>query len=215
MRRKLLTLLLGVTALVGLWVTAVATQGVQCGGSFVPSLNCTVSGRFYFTNLTTGAGLTSQGPIPFQVRDQNSNPADVSGIVSRVTTLTNTQILTLGTVPVTVVPAPGAGYFVDVIAVSLAFNYTAAYTAGADMRLFYGSASGGNAASAVITASGLLTSVTADAINRVSGVPDNTDPPTTNLAVVLQTITGVNFATSNAANTLRVVVNYRIVATGL
>jgi hypothetical protein len=208
--RKFLGAGLLLAALVGLWTAAVVTQGVQCGGSFVPSLNCTVSGRFNFTNVTTSVNTTTQGPIPFQ-----AGGVDVTGIVSRVTDLTNADILTLGSTPVTVVPAPGAGYYVDVISVNLIFNYTAAYTSGGNMRLFYGTAATGNAASALITASGLLVSVTADAIERVSGVPDSTDPPTTNLAVVLATVTGVNFATSTAGNTLRVVVNYRIVRTGL
>lgn len=215
MRRKLLLVSAGLLCLSALWVTAIQAQVVQCGGSFVPSSNCIIGGRWYFTNTVNSAGTTAQGPIPFQVRDQNSAAVDVTGIISRVTTLTNAQILAMGTTPVTVVPAPGAGYYVDVIAVSLAFNYTAAYTSGGDMRLYWGSNLLGNAASATITASGLLTSVSADAINRVGGVPDNTDPPTTNLAVVLTTISRADFASGNASNSLRVVVNYRIVATGL
>lgn len=210
MRRKVGASLIVALALVGLWVTAVQTQVVQCGGSFVPSLNCTISGRWNFTNTTSSVNTTSQGGIPFQV-----GGVDATGVVSLTTTLTHAQLLAINLTPVTVVPAPGAGYYVDVISVNLAFNYTTAYTGGSDLRLFYGSRGAGNAASAAITASGLLVSVTADAINRVSGVPDNTDPPTTNLAVVIQGTTAAVFASGNAANTLRVVVNYRIVATGL
>src|SRR3990167_3088341 len=208
--RKFLGAALLLAALVGLWAEAVATQAVQCGGSFVPSLNCIVSGRFNFTNTTTAAGTTSQGPIPFQ-----AGGTDVTGIVARVTDLTNAQVLALNNTAVTVVAAPGAGYYVDVISVNLIFNYTTAYTSGSDLRLYYGSRTAGNAASATITASGLIVSVTADAIDRVAGVPDNTDPPTTNLAVVIQQIDPTAFAGGNALNTLRVVVNYRIVRTGL
>lgn len=210
--RKLFGALLLLGALVGLWTTAVVTQTVQCGGSFVPSLNCIVSGRWNFNNTTTSAGLTSQGPIPFQ-----AGGTDVTGIISRVTTLTHTQILGLNAAAggVTVVEAPGAGYYVDVISVNLIFNYTTAYTSGSDLRLYYGGRQSGNAASATITASGLIVSVTADATNRVAGVPDNTDPPTTNLAVVIQQVDSTAFASGSALNTLRVVVNYRIVTTGL
>lgn len=197
-------------AILAIWSVGVETQVVQCGGSFVPSLNCTISGRWNYTNSTNAAGLTSQGPIPFQ-----AGGSDVTGIVSRVTDLTNAQALTLGSAPVTVVPAPGTGYYVSVARVDVIFNYTAAYATGGDMRLFWGTRTGGNAASALITASGLLTSVTADTITSVNGVPDNTDPPTTNVAVVLATVTGVNFTSGNAANSVRVVVWYRIVKTGL
>ena len=214
MRKRLLYAALAVAVLSGVWVSLIEAQGVQCGGSFVPSLNCTISGRWYFTNQTTAAATTSQGPIPFQVKDQNSNPVDVTGIVSRVTDLTDAQVLTLGSTPVTVVPAPGAGYYVDVIGVTVIFNYTATYSNGANMALFYGTRQ--NAlASASITASGLLTSVSADHMFRATGTTANSDIPVTNVAVVFGTLTGVNFTGGNAANSVRVVVNYRIVKTGL
>lgn len=211
MRRKLLGLFLGVTALVALWVTAVATQSVQCGGSFVPSLNCTISGRWNFTNTTSAANTTTQGPIPFQV-----GGTDVTGIISRVTDLTNAQMLLLDLVPVTVVPAPGAGYYVSIVRVDVIFNYTAAYVGGSNLRLYWGTGRAAfNAASSAITVSGLLVSVTADTITSVAGVPDNTDPPITNQPVVIQMVSGPNFTGGNAANTVRIVVNYRIVKTGL
>lgn len=210
--RKLFAASLILAALVGLWTVAVTTQTIQCGGSFVPSLNCVISGRWNYTNTTTSVNTTTQGPIPFQ-----AGGTDVTGIVSRVTDLSHTQILAIhaNAGSVTVVPAPGAGYYVDVISVNLIFNYTTAYTGGGDLRLYYGTRYSGNAASATITVSGLLVSVTADAINRVAGGVDNSDPPTTNLDVVIQNVDGVAFASGNAANTLRVVVHYRIVRTGL
>lgn len=189
-----------------LWTSAVYSASVQCGGSFLPSLNCTIPGFWNFTKTDSVSGL----PAPFQ-----ANGIDVTGLVSRTVDLTNAQILALNTTAVTIVPAPGAGKYVDVIAVDLAFNYTAAYTAGTDMRLYFASRTSGNAASAAITASGFLTSVSADKVTHVAGIPDNTNPPTTNVAVVLQTALNTAFASGDAANTLRVVVWYRIVATGL
>ena len=50
--RKLGYGLLAAVAVVSLWVTAVAAQGVQCGGSFVPSLNCTISGQWVWTQAS-------------------------------------------------------------------------------------------------------------------------------------------------------------------
>lgn len=217
MRKQLIIWATVLATLSGLWVVAVQTQGVQCGGSFVPSLNCTISGRWLYTNQTTATGLTTQGPIPFQVRDQNSNPVDVTGIVSRETTLTNAQVIALGSEAgkITVVPAPGTGYYVDVISVNLVFNYTAAYTGGSNLRLYYGSRVTGPAASASITVSGFIVSVSADAAIRVSGVPDNEVIPVANTAIVLQGQGANNFGGGDAANSVRVVVNYRIVRTGL
>lgn len=210
MRRRLIALTCALVGAAALWSVSVAGQATQCGGSFVPNLNCLISGRWYFTSVST-----AQGPIPFQVRDQNSLPVDVTGIVSRTVDLTNADVLALHTTPFTVVPAPGAGYYVDVIAVDLAFNYTGAYTSGSNLKLFYGNRTSGPAASASITASGFLTSVSADTITHVAGIPDNTNPPTTNVAVVLMGTTSTAFASGNAADTVRVVVWYRIVKTGL
>ncbi len=154
--RRLSSLLIAIAIAVGLWTAAIYTQGVQCGGSFVPSMNCTIGGRWYFTSRTSSVGTTSQGPIPFQVRDQNGSPQDVTGITSVVRDLTNAEVLAINATPITVVPAPGAGYYVDVLAVDGIFNYTTAYSSGSNMKLFYGSRTGGNAASASMTVSGWL-----------------------------------------------------------
>lgn len=186
-------------------VGEVSAQTTQCGGSFVPSLNCVIAGFWNFTRVAPVSNL----PVPFQAAGQ-----DVTGIVSKVTDLSNAQVLALGPTQVTVVPAPGQGKYIDVIAVDLIFNYTAAYSSVANVKLYYGARESGNAASAQITGSGFF-DASADKVIRVAGVPDNTNPPITNVAVVIGTTTGANMGGGNASNSVRVVVNYRIVATGL
>ncbi len=181
-------------------------QDVTCEGSFTPSFNCRITGLWDF--ITTGRA-TPTYPVPFKV-----NGTEVTGIISASVDLTNAQVLALGTTPVTIVSAPGAGKFVDVIAWSAAFNYTGAYTSAGDIALYWGSRAAGNRASVAITGSGFF-DATSDQIRRAGGVPDNTSPPATNLALVVQKVLAANMGGGNAANSVRVVVNYRIVATGL
>ncbi len=128
--------------------------------------------------------------------------------------LTNTQLLALNNTPVTLVAAPAAGYYVDVIGASVAFHYVGAYSAGSDLKLFWGSRTAGNAASAAVTTSGFLTG-TADAITKVTGVPTGTNPPTTALALVVQAIANTAFGGGNASDTVTIVVEYRIIKSGL
>jgi hypothetical protein len=132
-----------------------------------------------------------------------------------VTVLTNAQVLALGATPVTLVAAPASGYYVDVIGVTVGAHYVATYTGGSDLKLFWGSRTAGNAASSVITASGLLTSISADATDRVQGTPDGTRPPTTALPLVVEGVSGVNFGGGDPGNTVTVTVEYRVVKTGL
>lgn len=214
MRRRLLAFTVVVAGLVGLWTTAVVTQGVQCGGSFVPSLNCTVTGRWLWTNTTTSAGTTTQGPIPFQVNDQNGSPRDVTGIISRIVTLTNADVLALNLTPFTVIPAPGAGYVISVVNVQYYFNYTGAYSGGpTSIALWYGTRFTGARASGLVASAGFL-DASADGLRNSTGIPDDTNP-IANTAVALMGTTRTGYGGGNAANSLRVVVWYRIVPTGL
>lgn len=50
--RWLLGPLLLIALLVGVWTAGVSTQGVQCGGSFIPSLNCIISGQWTWTQAS-------------------------------------------------------------------------------------------------------------------------------------------------------------------
>lgn len=136
--------------------------------------------------------------------------ASAEQILVQKTTLTNAQVLALNNSPITVVAASGTGKVIDVIGVLICFDYTAAYTGGANMRLYYGARTTGSAASGSITVSGLLVSVSADHCFRVTGTPENTDLPTSSTAVVLQLQTGPDFGGGNASNAVTVQVIYRV-----
>lgn len=177
----------------------------QSGGSFVPTFNYLISGLWNFAPT----GATTAYDVPFK-----ANGSEVTGIVSKVTDLSNAQVLALNSTGVTVVAAPGVGKSIDVVSVTLIFKYTAAYTSPQNVRLYYGARTAGNAASATITGSGFF-DATANVAIRVAGTPDNTNPSITNQAVVIQQPTFSAMGGGNASNTVRVVVNYRIVATNL
>lgn len=130
-------------------------------------------------------------------------------VVNDRITLTNAQVLALNTTAVQVIAAPGSGYFVDVIDGAILFNYTAAYaTMTSDLRLYYTSRTGGNAASSLIETTGLL-DATADVIQAFSGTPDDTQPAA-NDEVAIQANTTTAFTSGDASNQVFVDVTYVI-----
>lgn len=177
----------------------------QSGGSFLPSFNYLITGLWNFTP----ANAQTAYDVPFK-----TNGVEATGVVSKIVDLSNAQVLALGATPVTLVAAPGLAKYVDVISINLIFDYTAAYSSVGDVRCYWGARTSGNACSAVVTGSGFF-DASADKAIRVAGVPDNTNPPVTNVAVVLQKVSAAEMAGGNAANIVRVVINYRIVATNL
>lgn len=206
--RNLKRLALGLVAAVGVALVlhpAAIAQQINCAGSFTPNFNCLITGTWNFapTNGTTAYD------VPFK-----ANGSEATGVVSKVVDLTNAQVLALNLTPITLVAAPGIGKYVDVISINLVFSYTGAYTSPKDVRCYWGSRTAGNACSATITGSGFFDASANKAI-RVSGVPDNTNPPVTNLAVVIQQPALPAMGGGNAANVVRVVIHYRIVATNL
>ena len=176
-----------------------------------------------FAALVVLAALLAQ-PFAVQAQQINTLTRGTGGVGSLVlgvgttsaeeifvakTSLTNAQVLALNSTPVTVVAAPGSGKVVDVIGVLLSFDYTAAYTSGSDLRLWYGSRTAGSAASSAITVSGFIVSVSADTTVRVAGTPENT-VMAANTAVVIQQINGTAFGGGNASNGVTVQVLYRV-----
>lgn len=206
--RTLKRVALGLLAAVGLVAVlhpAAVAQTVACAGSFTPASNCLIPGLWDFTPQSPQTAYD----VPFK-----ANGSEVTGVISKVVDLTNAQVLALHGTPITLVAAPGIGHYVDVISISLVFNYTAAYANPQDVRCYWGTASTGNACSPTVTGSGFFSATASTAI-RVAGVPDNTNPPATNLPIVLRQIKGGAMTGGNASNSVRVIVNYRIVATNL
>lgn len=206
--RTIKRLVCGVIAAVGLVLVlhpSAVAQTVSCSGSFLPTMNCLVSGLWDFTP----AGAQTAYDVPFK-----ANGSEVTGIVSKVVDLTNAQVLALNATPVTLVAAPGVGHYVDVVSISLVFKYTGAYTSPQNVRCYYTSRISGNACSATITGSGFF-DATANTAIRVAGTPDNTNPPVTNVPVVIQQTVSSAMGGGNAANSVRVIIHYRIVATNL
>jgi hypothetical protein len=145
----------------------------------------TFSGTVAFTGATTIAG---------------------QGLVQVTTTaLTNAQVLNLRATPITVVAAPGAGFFNEVIGGHITFDYTAAYTeTDDDLVLKYTNGSG---ASCSETIPGEFLEATADAAQTIVPI---TALAVANAAIVIFNTGGEEFGGGNAANVVTVTVRYRV-----
>lgn len=133
-------------------------------------------------------------------------------------TLTNAQVLALRATPITIVAAPGAGKFIEILGGQLIFNRTAAYTESADnLQLKYVDGSG-SAASQVIECTGFVDAA-GDAIINV--LPNAINALITaagelaNALICIHNTGDGEFGGGNAANTIKVCVAYRVHTTGL
>lgn len=123
-------------------------------------------------------------------------------------TIAHAAILTLGTVPVTLVAAPGSGYFIDPISVIAYYNYdTAAYTLTTEtVDVQYGS--GATVLAALLTNGEFIG--TADVRKNMRQAVANL-APVDNSKLQLTTSGGTDPGDGNAAASLKVRVYYRIV----
>ncbi|CAM6004576.1 unnamed protein product, partial [Sphagnum balticum] len=99
----------------------------------------------------TSLGAVVPGAVPKQVYylGGSNGPLNLDTDLSRgFLQLTSAQILALNSTPITIVPAPGAGYIIDVIsaAAMLTFN-TTAYTGTNALQIQYTNGSGAVTAS--------------------------------------------------------------------
>lgn len=145
----------------------------------------TISGAITFTGATTIAG---------------------QGLVQVTTTaLTNAQVLALRAAPITVVAAPGAGFFNEVIGGHITFDYTAAYTeTDDDLALKYTNGSG---AACSETIPGEFLEATADAAQTIVPI---TALAVANAVIVIHNTGAEEFGGGNAANVVTVTVRYRV-----
>ena len=142
------------------------------------------------------------------------------GLVGQtVTTLTNAQVLALRATPITLVAAPGAGYFLEFVSAAFVLNYGGTqYTESNDnLAVKYVNGSG-SAASATVECTGFI-DVAGDAITL--GHPITTEPLITaagelsNAVLCLHNTGDGEFGGGHASSTLKVFCNYRIHATAL
>lgn len=136
----------------------------------------------------------------------------------KTVTLTNAQVKALRATPITLVPAPGAGKVLRLVEATLVFHRVAAYTESADnLGIKYVDGSG-TQASADIETTGFLDAA-GDAVTFA--VPHVAEPILTaagelsNAPLVLHNTGDGEYGAGNASNTLKVIVTYRVYATGL
>lgn len=164
------------------------------------------------------AGLTGTGAV--DLSGASSFVGAPGGMQTATVTLTNAQMLALRATPITVIAAPGAGKWIQVLGGSLIFDRTAAYTESTDnLALRYVNGSGSKA-SADIEATGFV-DASGDAITNILPLAQlSTSPLTTageisNALVCIHNIGDGEFGGGNAANTVKVIVDYVVRTTGL
>lgn len=123
-------------------------------------------------------------------------------------TIAHAAILTLGASPVTLVAAPGAGYFIDPVSVILYYDYnTAAYTLAAEtVDVEYGS--NATVLAAVLSNAEL---VGAADVRKNMRIAVATLAPVENSKLQLTTSGNTNPGGGNASASIKVRVYYRIV----
>lgn len=157
--------------------------------------------------------------------DQLSTNGNVNGVglsnkviynLSRKKLITSAQLKALNATPISVLPAPGAGYFNQITSWTVIKPAGTAYAgiaAGEDLALKYTNGSGAVAA-AVIETTGFLDQATAQtrSANAIGGNVDGATPgdytPVANAAVVAQLLVG-EITTGNSP--LYILVTYNIV----
>jgi hypothetical protein len=138
------------------------------------------------------------------------NRAGAEGTVQTATvTLTNTQTLGMEATPVLVIPAPGSGYYIDVIDGTLLNNNTGtAYANGGAIQLSYGTALT-YPATATVAATFLTGPTVAQAI-KLTGALAST--PLSDVAGKAIYISNATAPFITGTGTLQVTVNYRVIA---
>ena len=146
----------------------------------------------------------------------SGSPAASDGIVQYAeVSLTNANMLNLRATPITLVAAPGAGYYNEFIAATLFFDYTGAYTETADNMAIRYTDGSGTIVSQAIEATGFVDATADTATNALPKI-DAISAKTAceNKALVLHNTGDGEYGGGNAANAVRVKVAYRRWTTG-
>lgn len=144
-----------------------------------------------------------------QLPSENSQLASQTDLIRRVVTIATAAVRTLNATPVTVVPAPGAGKFIEVDSIRVMLDYgTAAYDgvagSGEDLAFKYTNASGAKVVTD-IAGSG-FGDASADAQRLTRGIAVT---PALNAAVVAHILSGEWYAAAGDSPLL-VEVFYRV-----
>ena len=144
--------------------------------------------------------------------------AGTNSITCRTTTLTTSQVNNLRATPISLVAAPGAGYWLDFQGVTLSYNYTTtAFTVGADEDLIIRYDGGaGSDLTASIESAGFLDQT----VDEIRYLPPASWTVTDDVvSIVNKKIeifnTGTGETSAGGTSTLIVKVKYLVHATGL
>lgn len=201
----------------GSTLVAVKTTGfvkAKLGGTVTAWAKLTVTTGGKLIATTTDGNLVCGIAMEWGVADEfievwltpaNEYGALVSPVYNTTTTILTAAVLTLNTTPVELVPAPGAGYAIEVLSIVGSIDYnSAAYATNVTMEFRYTDASGTKVTADMAT----LLDASADKFVSVKGI-ESALVLTANAAIVTRVATG-NPATGNSPIKLHVA--YRVIA---
>lgn len=204
---------------------AIGTQMTFYGISACSIKTVASSGIGINGQADTGSILVSAGELVRLTRVTSTNwvsetvaggSPEGDGVTQFVeVSITNAEMLALRATPKTLVAAPGAGKVLEFISAILLFDYTGAYTETTDnMAVRYNNTTG-VIVSQAIEATGFV-DATADTMTNALAKIDAiaSAAGSANLALVLHNTGDGEYGGGNAANVIRVKVNYRVWSTG-
>lgn len=198
-----------VNAITGTINLTAGTQ-IESNSSSLPG-TCVVGQTYFLTGTTAGQnwyGCTATNTWTLQ----SGGSVDPTLIQYTSVHLTSSQIKNLTTVPITLIAAPGANKYIELVSVSVVYLYgTTTYTAGATTFIGYGNGTsviGG-------LASGFATTTFTGGVSQVSFQAANQPQADSVTSIVNQPITTANFTTDFATGdgTAYVHLSYRVVPT--
>lgn len=198
-----------VNAITGTINLTAGTQ-IESNSSSLPA-TCVVGQTYFLTGTTAGQnwyGCTATNTWTLQ----SGGSVDPTLIQYTSVHLTSSQIKNLTTVPITLIAAPGANKYIELVSVSVVYLYgTTTYTAGATTFIGYGNGTsviGG-------LASGFATTTFTGGVSQVSFQAANQPQADSVTSIVNQPITTANFTTDFATGdgTAYVHLSYRVVPT--